>query len=74
MNPQQITNLSMMMHNERLRKAELYHNGVKHGEYYSFLNRVQGNLKNVFRALMSLSEKLSRQNAPKSAVVTSDCN
>ncbi len=73
MNPQ-ITKLSMMMHNEQLRKAELYHQGMKHGEYYSFLNRVQSNLKNVFRALLSLSEKSSRQNTPKSAVATSDCN
>lgn len=73
MNPQ-ITKLSMMMHDERQRKAELYHKGMKHGEYYSTLKRVQSNLKNVYQAITSLSEKSNRQSAPKSAVVTSDCN
>lgn len=73
MNPQ-ITKLSMMMHDEQQRKAELYHKGMKHGDYYSMLKRVQNNLMNVYRAITSLSEKSSSQNAPKSAVVTSDCN
>ena len=65
----QIIQYNRMIYNEQYKKAELYHKGIKYGEYYRLLKRIQRYLIGLYLALTSLMEKLKRQRHSKSVLV-----
>ncbi|MAU01231.1 MAG: hypothetical protein CL608_29150 [Anaerolineaceae bacterium] len=66
----QIIKLVNIMHSEQTKQAELYHRGIKNGEYYTLMKRTQGQLMKLFPALASLTNRLKRPRYSKSAGCT----
>jgi hypothetical protein len=47
----QIIKLINIIHSEKTKQAELYHRGIKHGEYYTWWKRAQKHLRRVLERL-----------------------
>jgi len=66
----QINQFNRIVQNDAYRKAEQYHNGIKYGEYYTLLKRIQRFLMKFDVTLTSLTNKLNS----KSAEFTTEAN
>lgn len=62
----QIIQFNRIIHDEKNKKAEQYHNGIKYGEYYRLLQRTQASLMKFSLALTSLADKLKKGNDSQS--------
>ncbi len=59
----QINQFNRIVQNEAYRKAERYHDGIKYGEYYTMLKRIQRFLMKFDVMLTSLTNKLNSKSA-----------
>jgi hypothetical protein len=66
----QIIKLINIIHSEQTKQAELYHRGIKYGEYYTLMKSAQRYLMKFFPALASLTNRLKRPRYSKSAGCT----